>query len=334
MKMIRMLKYLIDNIYINIAGISAMLLSPFADAIGSPAYWWLFGGLVLLFIFGIFDEILKNQKLSAETIHIPIVIKINDGPESKYVMQNLIERIEQKNALNGYETLLQKYFSLNLEDFIFEYNGSIYEFDRLMSFARIIKYNVGKIEKQFKGRVKFHVAYYRRPSIGFLIGTVFRTEGVVIYQNSDFDNKFYNIAEIKNRDYKTPVKEFVKYNIENIKSDNFKDRILITIESSSHLIAIDSSSLKNFSNIIKIKLIEGSTIPYDSDWTIYAQEIYTILNEIQTIYKKIVIAHAMPEGLAVILGMALENYWNIDITQFEQNDYKYVYTMNQIKYFH
>lgn len=42
----------------------------------------------------------------------------------------------------------------------------------------------------------------------------------------------------------------------------------------------------------------------------------------------------MPEGLAVILGMALENYWNIDITQFEQNDYKYVYTMNQIKYFH
>ena len=72
-----MLKYLIDNIYINIAGISAMLLSPFADAIGSPAYWWLFGGLVLLFIFGIFDEILKNQKLSAETIHIPIVINLD-----------------------------------------------------------------------------------------------------------------------------------------------------------------------------------------------------------------------------------------------------------------
>ena len=60
------------------------------------------------------------------------------------MLARTLERIEQKNALNGYETLLQKYFSLNLEDFIFEYNGSIYEFDRLMSFARIIKYNVGK----------------------------------------------------------------------------------------------------------------------------------------------------------------------------------------------
>lgn len=331
--MIKQIKYLIDNLYINIAGISAMVLSPFADAIGSPAYWWLFGGLLLLFVFGIFDELVKNNKLSTEIIHIPIVIKVDDGPESKYVMQNLIERIEQKNGLNNYEALLQKYFSLNLEDFIFEYNGSIYEFDRLISFARIIKYSVAKIEKQFKGRVKFHVAYYRRPSIGFLIGTIFRTEGVVVYQNSDFDNKFYDVADIKNRDYKSQVKEFTKYIIENIKSDNSKKIVLIAIESSSHSIAIESSNLKNFDNIIRIKIIEGSTIPYEIDWTSYAQQIYTVLNQAQTKYKKIVIAHAMPEALSIVLGMALENYWNIDITQFDQNDYKYIYTMNQIKYF-
>ncbi|MEN5387903.1 SAVED domain-containing protein [Aliarcobacter skirrowii] len=331
--MIKQIKYLIDNLYINIAGISAMVLSPFADAIGSPAYWWLFGGLLLLFVFGIFDELVKNNKLSTEIIHIPIVIKVDDGPESKYVMQNLIERIEQKNGLNNYEALLQKYFSLNLEDFIFEYNGSIYEFDRLISFARIIKYSVAKIEKQFKGRVKFHVAYYRRPSIGFLIGTIFRTEGVVVYQNSDFDNKFYDVADIKNRDYKSQVKEFTKYIIENIKSDNSKEIVLIAIESSSHSIAIESSNLKNFDNIIRIKSIEGSTIPYEIDWTSYAQQIYTVLNQAQTKYKKIVIAHAMPEALSIVLGMALENYWNIDITQFDQNDYKYIYTMNQIKYF-
>lgn len=331
--MIKQIKYLIDNLYINIAGISAMVLSPFADAIGSPAYWWLFGGLLLLFVFGIFDELVKNNKLSTEIIHIPIVIKVDDGPESKYVMQNLIERIEQKNGLNNYEALLQKYFSLNLEDFIFEYNGSIYEFDRLISFARIIKYSVAKIEKQFKGRVKFHVAYYRRPSIGFLIGTIFRTEGVVVYQNSDFDNKFYDVADIKNRDYKSQVKEFTKYIIENIKSDNSKEIVLIAIESSSHSIAIESSNLKNFDNIIRIKIIEGSTIPYEIDWTSYAQQIYTVLNQAQTKYKKIVIAHAMPEALSIVLGMALENYWNIDITQFDQNDYKYIYTMNQIKYF-
>ena len=41
----------------------------------------------------------------------------------------------------------------------------------------------------------------------------------------------------------------------------------------------------------------------------------------------------MPEAIAVILGMGLENYWNIHVTQYDNNDYQNVFTMNKIKYY-
>lgn len=40
-----------------------------------------------------------------------------------------------------------------------------------------------------------------------------------------------------------------------------------------------------------------------------------LLNELQIKYKHIVLAHAMPESLSLVLGMAIEN-WNLTITQY------------------
>lgn len=334
--MLKKIKQFSDNYFIIAAGVFAIVLSPLIDGLGSDDkmyYWWFSGGLFILFIFGIYDEIKKSKKLSSDTIHIPMVIKVDDGPDLKYVMKNLLEKIEEKFGFNEYDDLLLKYHSINLDDLLFEYNGSIYEFDRLMNFARIIKYNVTKIEKQLKGKVKFHVAYYRRPSVGFLLGTIFRTEGIVIYQNSDFDNRFYDVINVDSRKYKSFINNFKKYDIiESINNTN-DSTVLIAINSSSHPIAINTSSLNKYQNIITVNLIEGSTIPYESDWTIYAQELYTVIRDAQIKYKKTVIAHAMPEALSIILGMAIENYWDVEITQYENQDYKYIYTMNKINYY-
>jgi len=334
--MLKKIKQFSDNYFIIAAGVFAIVLSPLIDGLGSNDkmyYWWFSGGLFILFVFGIFDEIKKSKKFSSDTIHIPMVIKVDDGPDLKYVMKNLVEKIEEKFGFNEYDDLLLKYHSINLDDLLFEYNGSIYEFDRLMNFARIIKYNVTKIEKQLKGKVKFHVAYYRRPSVGFLLGTIFRTEGIVVYQNSDFDNRFYDIIDVDSRKYKSSVKNFTKYKITKLINDINDDNILIAINSSSHPIAIESSSLNQYKNIISAYLVEGSTIPYETDWTRYTQELYTIIRDAQTKYKRIVIAHAMPEALSIVLGMAIENYWDIEITQYENQDYNYIYTMSKINYY-
>lgn len=331
--MLKFFSHITENKYIHIAGILALLLSPFVDAIGGNSFWWLFYILLLLFVFGLFDEYKKNKKMNTAVIHIPIIIKIDDGPNPKYVMNNIIHEIEKSTKSSNYKELLEKYFNINLNDFIFVYENTIYDFDRLMSFTRIIKYNINRIEETLNGRVKFHIAYYKRPAIGFLLGTIFRTESLKIYQNNDFENRFLPVANINSRAYKERMEIFSKYTInKNINNLN-NSKILITIESASHNIAVKTSNLQEFQNIINIKLNEYGTIPYESDWIEYTKEIYNIINEVQTEFYEITIAHAMPEAISIILGMSMENYWNINITQYENNNYKTVFNMKNIKYF-
>jgi len=326
-------KYIFDNKYIQTAGLMALFLSPFTDALGGNSTWALFILLFALFLFGFIDEYRIQKKLQIDTIHIPVVIKVDDGPDSKYVMNDLVKRIEENNKLDNYEDDLKKYFGINLETFIFEYNGSIYDFDRLMSFARIIKYKLNQIEKQLGSRVKFNIAYYKRPSIGFLLGTLFRTEGIIVYQNNDYDNKFHKVADINSRKYKERIEKSTKYTInESIKNNNSME-VLVAIDSASHSVNLQAKSLIQYENIVVVTLNENGTIPYDNDWIEYASEIYNILNNLQTRFQNITIAHSMPESLSIIVGMALENYWNINITQYDDNDYKNVFTMNKIKYY-
>jgi len=327
----KIVKQIIDNSYIHIAGILAIFLSPFADAIGKEAYWWLFGFLFILFIFGLITEIKKRRDMKNATINLPVVIKVDEGPDVLYVMNNLVDKIEEKTGLDGYSALLQKYHSINVETFIFEYEGSIYDFDRLVSFARIIRYNVKQIEKQLNGKVKFHVAYYKRPAVGFLLGTIFRTEAITVYQNSDYENRFYPVAEVVNRSYKERVDKFRKYDIQSIIKDPSDKRVLIAIESASHNIKVNAKIVKNFSNSVFIRLKEKGTIAYECDWIEYAAEIYNVINKMQVEYEKITLVHAMPEAIAVVLGMALENYWNIEITQYDNGEYKNVYNIQKVK---
>jgi len=332
--MLKLLKNFVDNGFIQIAGLLALFLSPFADAIGgNSAFWYLFFVLSMLFLIGLFDEYKKNKIMTRETVHIPIIIKVDDGTDSHYVLNNLIIKIEEQINLNNYKDILKKYYSLDLETLIFEYKGSIFEFDRLMSFIRIIKYKIDQIEKELDGRVKFHIAYYRRPAIGFIIGTIFRTQAVTIYQNNDAKNQFEQVANIKDRKYKENVNFFSHYNITKKIVDENDNHILIIINSASHLINEKANSIKDIKNKVIITLKSNGTIPYDSDWIEYSQEIYTIINQLQTKYSKFTIVHAMPEAISIILGMALENYWNINITQYLKNDYLFVYKMNEIKYF-
>jgi nitrogen fixation-related uncharacterized protein len=41
----------------------------------------------------------------------------------------------------------------------------------------------------------------------------------------------------------------------------------------------------------------------------------------------------MPESIAFVIGMAMENYWDVKITQYDDRDYKYVLNMKDIKYY-
>lgn len=334
--MIDILMRFLENKYVSFAGIIGLLLGFLSDALDNDiAKWIIFAIIVSLFIFAIVNEYRLNSKFNKEVIHIPVVIKIGSKVEALYVMNNLIEEIEKIENTSSYKRDILRFLKIDLDSFIYEFKGDIYDFDNLMDFSRYINHEIKKLQVQIGNKIEFHVAYYQKPAIGFLLGTIFKTENISVYQNNDYKNTFFKVFDINSRKYKEnkPNNEF--YTIDRSYMTDESDEILVVLNSSSHNVNINSDKLKKYSNFVKLTLNSNGTIPYEIDWVEHSQEIYTLLNELQIKYKHIVLAHAMPESLSLVLGMAIENYWNLTITQYnpKTSDYDEMYTMNQIKYF-
>jgi hypothetical protein len=321
---------------VSLAGILGLLLGSLSDALDNDiTKWVIFAIIVILFILAIVNEYRLNSKFNKEVIHIPVVIKIGSKVEASYVMNNLIEEIEKIENTSSYKRDILRFLKIDLDSFIYEFKGDIYDFDNLMDFSRYINHEIKKLQVQIGNKIEFHVAYYQKPAIGFLLGTIFKTENISVYQNNDYKNTFLKVFDINSRKYKENKLNNEFYTIDRSYMTDKSDEILVVLNSSSHNVNINSDKLKNYSNFVKLTLNSNGTIPYEIDWVEHSQEIYTLLNELQIKYKHIVLAHAMPESLSLVLGMAIENYWNLTITQYnpKTSDYDEMYTMNQIKYF-
>jgi uncharacterized membrane protein len=326
----------LENKYVSLSGIIGLILGFLSDALDNDiAKWVIFAFISILFIFAIVNEYRLNSKFNKEVIHIPVVIKIGSKVEPSYVMNNLIEEIEKIENTSSYKRDILRFLKIDLDSFIYEFKGDIYDFDNLMDFSRYINHEIKKLQVQIGNKIEFHVAYYQKPSIGFLLGTIFKTENISVYQNNDYKNTFFKVFDINSRKYKENKLNNEFYTIDRSYMTDESDEILVVLNSSSHNVNINSDKLKNYSNFVKLTLNSNGTIPYEIDWVEHSQEIYTLLNELQIKYKHIVLVHAMPESLSLVLGMAIENYWNLTITQYnpKTSDYDEMYTMNQIKYF-
>lgn len=323
-----------NNIFVQVAALTAIIVGPIADAVADSSLFYTVAAFFLcLFVWGFIDEVKKAKRYKNEIINFPIVIKVDDGPNEIYAMNNLIQNIEKEYGFSNYADEISQHFKIDIMSFVFKYNGDIYDFEKLLAFARVIKYKINEVEKCLDGRVKFHVVYYRRPSVGFLLGTLFRTEGIVVYQNNDFKNRFEKVSDISTRAYKERVDSFECYKFTEDFLDEESSDVLVVVNSASHTVNTNAASLKKYKNVVKINFKTDTSIPYDSDWSLYSAEIYSVINTLQTKYTKIVVAHSMPEALSIILGMAMENYWNCEITQYDAQDYKLMYNMKNISFY-
>lgn len=324
---------ILENKIIGLISIIALFGGFIADSNGG-GFEYVLIIIIPMFLYALWDEHRKYSTMQIKDLHIPIVIKIDNGPNVNHVTNYLVEQIEQKCKIKQHKNNLKKYRNIDIECLQFEYKGELNNFNQLMDFSRKIRDEITKLESEAIGKIKFHLAYYRRPAAGFLIGTIFRTEGIYIYQNSDHENIFHEVVDINSRKYKEKVSSYVKYKVESEENGD-SDKLLIVINSASHNVNENSDELKHFKNKVRLTLLTNGTIPYEEDWTTHVQEIYMTINKYQTMYDKIVIAHSMPEALSVALGMAIENYWNVQITQynFKTGGYDSLYNMNQIEFF-
>jgi len=279
----------------------------------------------------------KEKFFKNSDIHIPVVINVDSNKPANHVFNMLIKDIEEKYGYSNYEEGLKKYLNIVRSDLIYEYGvgiENIYNKNKVISFLQIISYNLNKIQSSVKNKIVFHVAYYRRPAFAFLIGNIFENDEIVVYQNNPDKDFFDEVAHTQSRNYKTNVKKFEKFTVQKEISDPDDKEILVVINASSHKVNLNAKSLKKYQNRLILNANHDGTIQLSEDWMRYVQEIFTVLNTLQTQYEHIVIAHAMPESIALLVGMAIGNYWNITITQYDDADYKFFMNMKEINLYY
>ena len=307
------------------------------NPISKYIYLAAFALILLSVLCALYVERKKEKFFKNEDVHIPVVINVDSNKSANHVFNMLIKNIEEKYGYSDYEEDLKKYLNVVRNDLIYEYGiglENIYTKNKVLSFLQIISYNLHKIQSSIKNKIVFHVAYYRRPAFAFLIGNIFENDEIIVYQNNPDRDFFDEVAHTQNRNYKTKVKEFEKFSVTYNISDSKNKEVLLVINASSHTVNLNAKSLKKYQNKIILNANHDGTIQLTENWMKYVQEIFTVLNNLQTEYEHIVIAHAMPESIALLVGMAIGNYWNVTITQYDDGDYKFFMNMKEINLYY
>jgi len=339
--MLGYIEKLLSNKYGAIAFAFAALGGMVADAAGGGSrFYVIFVFTAFILFFGYLDERNKSKLYKDDTVPIPVVISIDDNTSTMILLELLLSEIEKSDEkFINHQQNLEKYFNITHNMLKFKYDGSMYDKDRIISFFQIIRYELNDIQNRLKGKAQFHVYYLKRPAFGVVLGSMFARDGIVVYQTNDSKNNIERIATIKSRQYKEKIDTYEHFEvIENINDKENRD-LLLVIQISSHSVSLDNETFKYFKNTILLKRKGNGTIPTDEKnvdadiWIEHAQEVYNVINKVQGKYKSITIAHSMPEAFAIILGMGLENYWNITMTQYDSGGYKNIINLNQVKYY-
>ncbi len=324
-----MLKNLLSNTYINIAALLAIPAAFLADVFGTPLAYGVMFILVLGFLgIGFFDEKKKQSLYTSKTIHLPIVFNISNPANSKSALNSLFKILEED--FPNHKENLEKYLNITENDLIFEYNADIFDEERFIDFLKITKHDIKQLQQKAFNNTHLHIVYIGPIANAIAVGTILGTDGVTLYQYNKSTDSYTISLEIKDREYKQHSKEFKILKKELLGDIKDSDTITIAIDLSSHKVAL--SKLKE--PIIHLQSRLGATITDAKDFIEANREIYGVINELQQNPNHIKLVYSMPTSIALLLGMAVQNYWDIELTQYFEGEYKTVIKqLNKIKYY-
>lgn len=316
---------ILSNTYAQLSLAVAAVGGLISDEIGQ-GYWVALLLAGLLFLYAIYDE-KKNLKIYTQNnLPIPLVFNVSNPADSKSALSILFTLLEKE--FPEHQANLRKHFNIIENDLIFKYDGDIFNEKRFVDFLKISKHNIKKLEAQTPKNVDFHVVYIGPISSAIMVGTLFGTEGVTLYQYNKSSNSYNTVLEIDSREYKESVTTFKVIEKETI--GTITDTVTVAIDMASHKVAL--SELEGAIVHVKSKL--GATIHKPEDFIRANQEIYSVINNLQQNVSKIRLVYSMPVTLGILLGMSIQNYWDIEITQYDHGDYKSVIEhLNSIKYY-
>lgn len=323
----------VSNPLTGITSIIAMFGGVLADQFGA-GYVIVFVLALCTFVAGVWNESQKSKIYQSEAIPLPIVLNISNPANSVNALNSLFDLIEKKEKYHNHRQDITKYLNIVESDLIFNYQGDIFEIDRLKDFLKITKHNLEKLKAHTPRNTTLYLAYIGPISVAVMIGTLFGTDGVKIFQYNKSSDSYYPVIQVSDRQLKETIQAFQKFEVERPPSPT-TENVVVAIDASGHKVNTKEPGLKTYGDLIHLGSINQGTISSEEDWLQYCREIFAVLNETQGNYKEIKLVYSMPVALAIVLGMALQNYWNIILTNYDKttNTYQNVIKTNKVTYY-
>lgn len=324
---------ILENPYTGIAGLIGTFGSFIADQSGGGYYIPLLM-MLPVFIYGIWNQSRRRAIYTHEAIPLPIVINISNPASSENALNALFHLIEKTGRYGRHQANLAKYCNIDARELVFEYRNDIHNREMLQDFLKITRFNLERLKQQTPKNTTIHLAYIGPSSVGVLVGTMFGTDGVKIFQYNKSSDSYYPAIEVKDRRLKEDITEFEK--LERQKTEKSAERVVVAIDVAAHKIRLSDPEIQGYGDLIHLKSRCEGTIAANEDWLQYCREIFKVLNLAQQQgYEEIKLVYSMPVALAIAVGMAAQNYWPILLTNYDKatNRYRDLMRLNELTYY-
>ncbi|NJL90638.1 MAG: SAVED domain-containing protein [Coleofasciculaceae cyanobacterium SM2_1_6] len=340
----RFLQELPDNLNTPWTSISSLLAGFVGLYPGIPDLWrlGLIGGLVAIVLAGAWHKWSEQRKYRKTAIAIPFVINVANSADTIDALHKLFTVIERDFDLKDHLQNLQTHLHIQEEDLYLKYGSGVpdelYDIDRFLRFLAVLQEKIDRLERLALNDMTLCIAYIGPASAAIAIGTFLTHSRVVFYHLDRNTNDKYYPVMTSSRKLKETLNNLEKFEMAAYDSAGNNLTIplntpLVTarqlpvtlaIDAASHKISLSESSIKSFGDIVHLKSRSGGTIELEEDWGLYCQEIFNVLNNIQSYYgqQEIRLVYSMPVILGMALGTVLQSYWNITITQYEKSSYR------------
>ncbi len=273
--------------------------------------------------------------LKGKILHIPLFFSID---KDNYFFNFLEEHI----LLNF--NLLKEIFNIDKKDLLFniEVDESKAWYEILDIIGNLFLENVfWKIKNNYKPI--FHIAFKIPSVLSLGLGIKFDCGKVPMIIYHFFNRKYIPAIDLNQdpRKIKT-IMDVDPFDFIEIKKDTYKnfnsnkDLIaLISIQLASHTTkGYEFYELRDNLKVSEIYYLYPKNknnignIPFEI-WHNFVKEIYSAISYVKSKgYKKLALVMSMPVFLVFALGLALGNYWNIDVYHFSRKKEKYIFAFN------
>ncbi len=337
----RFFRELPDNLNTPWTSISSLLAGFVGLYPGIPDLWrlGLVGGLVTIVLAGAWHKWSEQRAYQKTTIAIPFIINVANSADTVDALHKLFTIVEKDFQLKDHAQNLKEYLHIDEEDLYLKYGSGVpdelYDIDRFIRFLAVLQEKIDRLERLALNEMTLCMAYIGPASAAIAIGTLLTHSRVVFYHlDRNTNDKYFKVMTSSRK-----LKETLNNNLEKFEMIAYDSAgsnltiplntplvtarqhpVTLAIDAASHKISLSEPTIKNFGDIVHLKSRSEGTIKLDEDWGRYCQEIFNVLNNIQSYYgqQEIRIVHSMPVILGMALGTVLQSYWNITITQYEK----------------